>query len=149
MRHSLILLGILFISSNLFAGTAVFFDVGTNKVTRYITRGYNEGATGPGIVINPDLSALIGIVPQRYWKHDSGSIVSMTRTEIEAETQTRVLASSSTVRARAKALLDNFSAQALILKAIMELSADGSYTGKTLKEKVAITKIKIDSGEAD
>jgi len=157
LRHSLIVLGLLFISSNLFAGTAVFFDVGTNKVTRYITRGYNEEATSPGILINPDLSALLGIVPQKYWKHESGFIVSMTQIEIDTEVQARFQASSDTIRTNSKLTLYRFNNRDLLLRALADVIKDEinllrtlhGMPDRTLKQLKTAIKNKIDSGEAD
>ena len=59
----------------------VIFDIGTNRIVSYFQSvDSNLYIARPDVVIDPDLSALSGI-PKKYWKHEGGSIVTMTQGE--------------------------------------------------------------------
>lgn len=111
-----------------------------------------------------DLAAVEGVVPFKYWKHDTGAIVSMTAAEITAQDAAdaaaeaqRVLDDLAAIRAGAAAGLDGFAEVPLALRAFADvvreeiniLRALHTLTPRTLSQlKTAITN-KVNSGDVD
>ena len=58
------------------------------------------------VVINPDIAALDGVVPQKYWKHDTGSIIEYTQGEKDAQDAADVAAADAALRVGAKGEFD-------------------------------------------
>ena len=111
-----------------------------------------------------DLSAVEGIVPRKYWKHEAGAIVGMTAGEITAQDAAEVAAAAAAsqaatdaIRASAAAGLDGFAEVPLLLRAfakvllseINTLRAQHSLADRTVAQmKNAITN-EVNSGDSD
>lgn len=91
-------------------------------VNRSADTGQYLGRTD--IVVNPDLTALDGIVPQRYWKHDTGLIVEFSQAEKDAQDAAEAQAADDALRLAAPALLDGQVPLALLLRAFADIIKD-------------------------
>ena len=63
------------------------------------------------VVINPDIDALDGVVPQKYWKHDTGSIIEFAQAEKDAQDAADVAAADASMRSAGKSLFDGQTAE--------------------------------------
>jgi hypothetical protein len=110
-----------------------------------------------GWVLNPDLSLLDGLVPQKYWKHDSGSIVEFAQGEKDAQDVADAAALDANVRGGARDLFDGFDGLPLALRAFADIVKDEinilrSQHGlgdRTLAQLKTAIKNRIDSGSVD
>lgn len=135
----------------------VIYDTGDNHVLRYLrsvnTPDYSERND---VVINPDLSAVIGIA-LKYWKHDNGSIVEMSQAEKDALDAAEQAAFELTVRTGSKAYMDNFNDFGLILRAMVSimmkeiniLRTEHSLANRTFSQLKTQIKSEVDSGDVD
>jgi hypothetical protein len=138
----------------------VIFDKGASpeKVISVIRRGdpapYRARTDW---VLNPDLSALDGIVAQKYWKHSGGAIVEYTQAEKDTQDAAELAAHIASVRTAAKARLDDFFADSLFMRAFADiireevniLRAQHSLADRTLSQLRAAIKARIDDGTVD
>lgn len=135
----------------------VIYDTGDNHVLSYLrsvnTPDYSERND---VVINPDLSAVIGIA-LKYWKHDNGSIVEMSQAEKDALDAAEQAAFELTVRTGSKAYMDNFNDFGLILRAMTSimmkeiniLRTEHSLANRTFSQLKTQIKSEVDSGDVD
>jgi hypothetical protein len=138
----------------------VIFDEGASpeRVITVIRRGdpalYRERTDW---VENPDLSALEGIVLQKYWKHSGGAIVEYTQVEKDTQDAAELAAHTAFVRESAKAQLDNFLTGSLFMRALADvikdeiniLRAQHLLADRTLAQLKTAIKDRIDDGTVD
>jgi hypothetical protein len=108
-------------------------------------------------VLNPDLSALDGVVPQKHWKHVGGAIVEYTQAEKDTQDAAELAANIAAIRTAAKARLDDFFADSLFMRAFADilkdeiniLRAQHALAGRTLDQLKTAIKGRIDDGSVD
>ena len=124
-----------------------------------------EGRTD--VVINPDLSALVTLdgnfeitaylVPRNDWKHDTGSIVTMTAGEISARDAAQAAAHDLSTREGAKNGLLGFQSQSLLMRAFADIIKDEinilralhSLPDRTLTQLRSAMDSRVDGGTVD
>ncbi|MHC4336256.1 MAG: hypothetical protein ACYSUV_21285 [Planctomycetota bacterium] len=114
-------------------------------------------ASRTDVVINPDISAVDGIVAQLYWKHDTGLIVEMTQAEKDALDAAIAAALDAATRGGAKAELNGFASLPLLLRAFADVVKDEvnilralhSIPDRTLAQLRTAIDGRIDSGDVD
>ena len=105
--------------------TLVFFDQGATPERVLSVRRLADPAsfrTATDVVITPDLSALEGVVPEKYWKHVTGTIVEMTtqeKSDFEAAIVARQVAQEAarlvSIRSEAASGLNEFEVTPILL----------------------------------
>lgn len=148
----------------------VFFDEGASpqKVLSVTGPSVDEGpfnASGrTDFVVHPDLSALEGVVPRKYWKHLLGSIVEYTAQEKTdqdtaeaARDAANVVARLDDIRSQAAAGFDGFDSNPLLLRAFAETLKDEINTlralhglpNRTLAQLRTAIAAKVNDGTVD
>ncbi len=136
------------------------------------------GMTGPSsplkpyeartdVIVDPDLSLLVTldgnheitsfIVPRRDWKHEAGSIVTMTGAEITARDAAQAAAQDLAVRDGAKDGLLGFDNGALLMRAFADIVKDElnilrslhSLPDRTLTQLRTAINSRVDGGSVD
>ena len=102
----------------------VIFDEGASPekvlgVVRSANTPDYDGRTD--VVVNPDISALDGIVPQKYWKHDTGAIVEYTAQEKTDQDAAEAAADDASMRAAGKAFYDGQTAEGQAFRAFVKV----------------------------
>lgn len=108
-------------------------------------------------VINPDLSAIDGVVPELYWKHFSGGIVEMTAQEKNDLDAAIAAAADAAMRGEAKANYDGQISMGQALRALVKvlideiniLRAQHSLPDRTLAQAKTAIQNAIDAGDVD
>jgi hypothetical protein len=116
-----------------------------------------EYSSRSDVLVNPDISALQGIVPLRYWKHDTGSVVEFTQAEKDAQDAAEAAAEVASVRLEAKEQHNDFQPLALYLRAFADIIKDEinilralhSLPDRTLAQLKAAINARVDSGDVD
>ena len=109
------------------------------------------------VVINPDLSALDGIVPQKYWKHDTGAVIEYTQGEKDAQDAAEAAAADVAMRLSGQSMFDGQTDMAQVLRALADTMVDGFNTLRalhslpdyTLAQLKSIIQSKISDGSVD
>ena len=109
------------------------------------------------VLINPDISALDGIVAQKYWKHDTGAVIEYTQGEKDAQDAAEAAAADAAMRASGQALYDGQVDVAQALRAMAEVMVIGfnelrdlhSLTPYTMQQLKTIIQSKIADGSVD
>lgn len=137
----------------------VFDETATpQKVLQVLASANTPDFTGrTDVVINPDLSALEGIVPVRYWKHSAGLIVEYTTAEKTQQDSDEAAAEDTAVREAAKAGLEGFVENPLLLRALADIIKDEinilralhGLPDRTLSQLRTAIQNKIDGGTVD
>ncbi len=90
-------------------------------------------------VVNPDLSALKGIVPREFWKHDGGLIVEWTQAEKDAKAVADAADQAAqdaarlvSIRTEAAGGLDEFEVNSLLMRAFADIIKDEINTLRAL-----------------
>jgi len=109
------------------------------------------------VLINPDISALEGVVPQKYWKHDTGVVIEFTQGEKDAQDAADAAASDAAMRGGAQAIFNGQTTWGQVLRAIADTMVTGFNDlrvehGKpdyTLAQLKGIIQGKIADGSVD
>jgi len=111
------------------------------------------------VVINPQLNALEGIVPRKYWKHENGAIVEYTQAEKTAQDTAGASSAELATRVSAKANLDGFVPDPLFHRALVAVVLDElnviraipnvGLSALTLTSLLSAIDAKVDSGSVD
>ena len=75
-------------------------------------------------LVDPDLSALEGLVARRYWKHEAGSIVEYNAAEKATQDAAEEALRDDRVRSGARGELVGFGDRALLLRALADVIKD-------------------------
>lgn len=113
----------------------------------------------PGVVINPDLNDLDGVVARKYWKHEEGKIVEYTEAEKTAQDLANATSADTAIRLSAKSQLDGFLDGALFKRALVAVLMDElntiratqgvSLPALTVSSLLSDINTKIDGGSVD
>jgi hypothetical protein len=112
------------------------------------------------VLVNPDLSALEGIVPRRWWKHEAGAVVEFTQAEkdaLAAAEAAQEQANIDAVRTEAAQRFDEYDEVNLLFRAFANIVMDElnilrdlhSLAPRTLAQLKTAIKNKVTSGEVD
>lgn len=108
-------------------------------------------------LVDPDISALQGIVARRYWKHEAGAIIEYTPAEKATQDAVQQALWDQKVREAAKDELADFKGTALMIRAAFDvvkdeinvLRAEHSLAPRTLAQLRNAINARIDDGSVD
>jgi hypothetical protein len=138
----------------------VIFDEGASpeQVLQVIPSANTpEYSSRSDVLVNPDISALQGIIPRRYWKRVLDTVVEYTQAEKDAQDAAEAAAEVAAVRAGAKNQHVGFSGLPVYLRAFADvvreeiniLRALHSLQDRTLAQLKTAIENRIDSGGVD
>lgn len=128
-----------------------------NRATQYLPSANTPDYSGnANALINPDLSALVGVIV-KHWKRSGSSVVEMSQAEKDAIAQAESDALEESIREGAKAKLDGFLVDSLVLRAFADITKDEinilraqhGLAPRTLTQLKTAIKNRIDDGSVD